>query len=225
MESKKNPKADLSGKSALFLNIGLCCSLLFVIFAFEWKSYDDSGIIDFGTIDDDFEDILDIPQTEQPPPTPPQIKLPELIEVPDEEEIEEELDIILDIEVTTETEIDDLVFEDVPGPEVADQIFEIVEESAGYPGGLKEFYKYLQKELKYPRQAQRMNVEGKVFVQYVVEKDGSLTDIKVVRGVGSGCDEEAVRVLQNSPKWNPGKQRGVPVRQKMFQAISFKLRN
>ena len=112
-----------------------------------------------------------------------------------------------------------------PEEENVDEIFTIVEESASFPGGIQAFYEYLGKELKYPRQAQRMGIEGRVFVQFVVERDGSLTDIQVVKGIGAGCDEEAVRVLKNSPKWKPGKQRGKPVRQKMIQNILFKFAN
>ncbi len=225
MEPKKNPKSDLAKKSSLFLNIGLCCSLLLTIVAFEWRSYDDVGLIDLGSLEDDFEEILDIPQTDQPPPPPPKIKQPEIIEVQDDEEIEEEIEIELDVEVTEETVVDEIIFEEAPEEENVDTIFEIVEEPANFPGGLEAFYTYLKKEINYPRQAQRMNIEGRVFVKFVVELDGSLTDIEVIKGIGAGCDEEAVRVLQNSPKWKPGKQRGVPVRQSMIQFISFKFSN
>lgn len=222
MELKKNPKADLAKKSSMFLNIGLCGSLFLTILAFEWRSYDDSGLMDLGSLDEDFEDILEIPPTEQPPPPPPKIKLPEIIEVPDEEEIEEEIEVELDVEVTEETVVEEIVFEEAPEEENVDEIFTIVEEPAGFPGGLSAFYGYLKKEMKYPRQAQRMGIEGRVFVQFVVERDGTLTDIQVVKGIGAGCDEEAVRVLKKSPKWKPGKQRGRAVRQKMIQNILFK---
>lgn len=225
MEPKKNPKIDLAKKSSLFLNIGLCVSLLIVIVAFEWRSYDDTGLLDLGTVEDDFEDIIEIPPTNQPPPPPPKIKLPEIIEVPDEEEIEEEIEVELDVEVTAETVITDIVFEEAPEEEDVDEIFTIVEEQASFPGGLNAFYAFLKKEIKYPRQAQRMGIEGRVFVQFVVERDGSLTDIHVIKGIGAGCDEEAVRVFKNSPKWNPGKQRGRPVRQRMNQSILFKFSN
>ena len=225
MEPKKNPKIDLSRQSGLFLNIGMAASLLIVILAFEWKTYDDSGLMDLGNVDDDFEDIIDIPPTEQPPPPPPKVQVPEIIEVPDEEEIEEEIEVELDVEVTEETVVEEIVFEEAPEEENVDEIFTIVEESATFPGGITAFYLYLKKELDYPRQAQRMGIEGRVFVQFVVERDGSLTDIHVVKGIGAGCDEEAVRVLKNSPKWKPGKQRGKPVRQKMIQNILFKFSN
>ena len=225
MELKKNPKADLSKKSGLFFNIGLCTSLLLAITALNWRSYDDSGLLDLGTLEEDFEDIIEIPPTEQPPPPPPEIKLPEIIEVPDDEEIEEEIDVNLDVEVTTDTEITEIITTGAPEEEDVDEIFTIVEEPAGFPGGLEAFYAFLKKEIKYPRQAQRMGIEGRVFIQFVVERDGELTDIHVVRGIGAGCDEEAVRVLKRSPKWKPGKQRGRPVRQKMIQNILFKFSN
>ncbi len=225
MEPKKNPKIDLSKKTGMFLNIGMAASLFLIIVAFEWRSYDDAGIMDLGNVDDDFEDILEIPPTEQPPPPPPKVQVPEIIEVPDEEEIEEEIEVELDVEVTEETVVEEIVFEEAPEEENVDEIFTIVEESASFPGGLQAWAKFLQKELKYPRQAQRMGIEGRVFIQFIVERDGSLTDIKVVKGIGAGCDEEAVRVLKNSPKWKPGKQRGKAVRQKYIQNIMFKFAN
>lgn len=225
MEPKKNPKADLSKKTGLFLNVGMAVSLLLVIVAFEWKKYDDAGLVDLGSVSDDFEDIIEIPPTTQPPPPPPKVQVPEIIEVPDEEEIEEEIEVELDVEVTEETVVEEIVFEEAPEEEEVDQIFTIVEDAATFPGGIQAFYGYLKENLQYPKQAQRMGVEGRVFVQFIVEKDGSLTDIQVVKGIGAGCDEEAVRVLKNSPKWKPGKQRGKPVRQKMIQNILFKFSN
>ena len=225
MELKKSPKADLSKKSGLLINIGMAASLFCVVVAFEWRTYDDAGLVDLGNVEDDFEDIIDIPITEQPPPPPPKIKIPEIIEIPDEEEIEEEIEVELDVEVTEETEVAEIIFDEAPEEEVADQIFQIVEEPATFPGGLSAFAKYLKKNLKYPRQAQRMGIEGRVFVQFVVEKDGVLTDIKVVKGIGAGCDEEAARVIRNTPNWKPGKQRGKPVRQRMIQSIVFKFQN
>lgn len=225
MELKKNPKVDLAKKSGLFMNIGLSLSLLFVIVAFEWRSYDDSGLLDLGQIDDDFEDIMEIPPTEQPPPPPPKIQLPEIIEVPDEEEIEEEIEVELDVEVTEETVIEDIIFDDAPAEEEVDQVFTIVEDPAEFPGGMKAFYKYVGDNMKYPAQARRMGVEGKVYVQFVVDKQGNVTEVVAVKGIGAGCDEEAEKVLRNSPKFKPGKQRGRAVKQKMVMPIIFRLSN
>ena len=183
MEAKKTEKADLTKKSGLYFNIGLVVTMAIIVFAFENKSYEDSAIASLGAVSDDFEDLLDIPPTEQPPPPPPKIQQPEIIEVPDEEEIEEEIEVDLDIEITEEEVIEEIDF-DEPEEEVADEIFTIVEESATPDGGMGAFYKYVQKKMKYPSQARRMGIEGRVFVEFVVDKDGSLVSVKAIKGIG-----------------------------------------
>ena len=224
MELKKNPKNDLSRMSGLFLNIGLSVSLILVIVAFEWRTYDNSGLLDLGMVQDDFEDLMEIPPTEQPPPPPPKIQLPEIIEVPDEEEIEEEIEVELDLEVTEEEVVEDFVFEEAPEEEV-DEVFTIVEDQPAFPGGNAAFYKFVASNMTYPAQARRMGIEGRVFVQFVVDKDGSVTEVKAVKGIGAGCDREAERVLNSSPNWTPGKQRGRSVKVRMVLPIIFKLNN
>ena len=107
--------------------------------------------------------------------------------------------------------------------EKQDEIFIIVDEPASYPGGLEAFTEFLKSEMKYPEQAQRLGVEGRVFVQFVVEKDGSLSDVIVAKGIGAGCDKEAVRVLEKSSVWEPGKMKGRAVRMKIVMPINFKL--
>lgn len=223
MEAKKSPKADLNKKTGLFLNIGLVVSLLLVITAFEWRFYDDGELMDLGQVADEFEDVMEIPPTEQPPPPPPKIQQPEIIEVPDEEEIEEEIEVDLDVEITEETVVEDIVFDEPVEEEVADEIFTIVEDQPQPKGGMAAFYEFIGKKLKYPAQARRMGIEGKVFVEFVVDKDGTITDVKAIKGIGAGCDEEAIRVIQSSPKWNAGKQRGRAVRVRMILPITFKL--
>ena len=104
-----------------------------------------------------------------------------------------------------------------------DEIYTAVEHPAEFPGGIDAFYTYLQANIHYPEQAIQDGVQGKVYVTFIVEKDGSLTDVKVMRGIGDGCDEEAVRVIKASPKWNPGKQNGVVVRQQYTVPIDFEL--
>ncbi len=225
MELKKNPKYDLQKQSGMLLNLGLSISLLLVIVAFEWRSYDDQGLLDLGQVEDDFEDIMEIPPTEQPPPPPPKVQLPEIVEVPDEEEIEEEIEVELDVEVTEETVVEDIVFEEAPEEEEVDEVFTIVEDQPQFPGGMPAFYKFVSDKMKYPAQARRMGIEGRVFVQFVVDKDGSVTEVKAVKGIGAGCDEEAERVLRSSPKFKAGKQRGRPVKVRMVLPIIFKLNN
>jgi len=223
MELKKTPDADLNKKSGLFLNIGLVMSLIIVISAFEWKFYDDGDLVDLGQVRDDFEEMLEIPPTEQPPPPPPKIQQPEIIEVPDEEEIEEEIEVDLDVEITEDEAIENIITEEAPEEEDVDKVFNIVEQQAEFKGGMQKFYEYVGKKMKYPSQARRMGIEGKVFVQFVVERDGSITDVQAIRGIGAGCDEEAMKVIRESPKWNPGKQRGRAVRVRRVIPITFRL--
>ena len=102
-------------------------------------------------------------------------------------------------------------------------IFSVVEQSAEFPGGMEALGKYLSKNLKYPPQAKEQGIQGRVYVTFVVERDGSITDIKVLRDIGYGCGEEAVRVIKAMPKWKPAKQRGKAVRQTQNLPINFQL--
>jgi protein TonB len=102
-------------------------------------------------------------------------------------------------------------------------VFTIVEEMPSFSGGETNLYKYLHDNIKYPEEAKELGIQGRVYVTFVVETDGSITDIKVVRGIGGGCDEEAVRVVKFMPRWTPGKQRGVPVRVQFNLPIKFTL--
>jgi protein TonB len=222
MEAKKTDRADLTKKSVFFFSVGLTITMAIILMAFEYKSYDDSVVELQGKRSDVFEEVIEVPPTDQPPPPPPQIQAPVIVEVPDEEEIEEEIKVNLDIEVTQDTKVEEIVVKEVEEEET-DEIFTIVEESASPKGGMGAFYTYVKDKMKYPPQARRMGIDGKVFVEFVVNKDGSITDVRAVKGIGAGCDEEAVRVVQSSPKWTPGKQRGKPVKQRMVLPITFKL--
>jgi len=209
----------------LISSISLCLSLLFVISMFEWKVPVNGSKVNLEARTTNFDDLIEVPQTKQEVKPPQQIQAPKIVEVSDEEIIED-IEVNLDIEMTEDTKIEQVVFdqtEEAMPEEKADEIFTIVEERPSPTGGLKAFYDFVSKNMEYPARARRMGIEGRVFVQFVVEKDGSLTDIQVVKGIGGGCDEEAVRVLSMAPKWNPGKQRGRPVRVRMILPITFKL--
>src|SRR6187551_349538 len=224
MEPKKTEKADLTNKSFLFLSIGLVISLLISIMAFTYKTYDDVSVKDLSKNQSVVEEIMEVPPTDQLPPPPPKIQQPQIIEVPDEKKIEEEIDINMDTEDSEEKKVEEIkIVEQEVEKEDVDQIFSIVEEQATYKGGLASFYEFVGKKIKYPAQAKRMNIEGKVFVEFVIERDGRLTDVKAIKGIGGGCDEEAVRVVMSSPGWNPGKQRGKPVRTRFVIPINFRL--
>jgi protein TonB len=223
MEAKKTESADLLKKTSFFFSIGLLVTLAFVFTAFEWKQYEDSLVDLQGKSTNTFEEMLEVPPTEQPPPPAPIIQQPQIVEVPDEEEIKEDLNLKFDVEVSSETKIEEVIIAPVVEKENVDEIFSVVEESAAPKGGYPAFYKYIFDKMKYPAQARRMGIEGKVFVEFVVNRDGSIVDVKVLKGIGAGCDEEAIRVVQSAPAWTPGKQRGKPVRQKMVIPITFKL--
>lgn len=223
MEPKKTEKADLEKKSFMFFSLGLIVALLLSITAFTYRVYDDTSAKDLSKNTANNDEILEVPPTQQLPPPPPKIQQPQIIEVPDEKKIEEEIEINMDTEVTEQTKVEEIKIAEVEEKEDPDQIFLVVEETAAPTGGMPAFYEYVGKKLKYPAQARRMGIEGKVFVEFVIERDGTITDVKAIKGIGAGCDEEAVRVLQSAPKWKPGKQRGKPVRQRMVLPIAFKL--
>ncbi|MFZ9981913.1 MAG: energy transducer TonB [Cyclobacteriaceae bacterium] len=223
MELKKSEKADLTKTSTLFFSLGLTLTLGIVLTAFEWKEMEEQAELLAGKTINTADEIMEVPPTDIPPPPPPQIQQPQVVEVPDEEEIEEEIEVNLDVEMTEDTKIEQIEIKVEEPKEDVDEIFTIVEETATPKGGMSAFYKFVSSKLKYPPQANRMGVEGKVYVEFVINRDGSIVDARVVRGIGAGCDEEAVRVVASSPPWNPGKQRGKAVRQKYTLPIIFKL--
>jgi len=221
MEKKQNGWSKHIG---LRFQIGLIVSLSLTLAAFEWKNYHPNELVILGTLDDTPEDLILPPITEVKPPPPPKPKVqPEIIAV--EEDVPEE-DLIEFSEYNEEINIDEPeVTEEPPAEEVAEEPdFFLVPEVAATPKeGMNEFLKFVAENMKYPVAARRMGVEGKVFVQFIIEKDGSLSDLQVVRGIGAGCDEEAVSVLKKSKKWNPARQRGKAVRQRMVLPIYFRL--
>ncbi|WP_420318819.1 energy transducer TonB [Ekhidna sp.] len=219
---KEEHKAKDVALRPLLLNIGMAVSILLAIIAINWKSYDDGNLVDLGEVEADLNEIIEIPvSTQPPPPPPPKQEVFKIAEVKDTEIIED-INLNLDVEVT-ENEALEVVEVNVPidEEEEIEEIFVIVEQEPLPEGGLEAFYSYLAKELKYPSQAMRLGIMGSVFVQFVIEKDGSITQVQVVKGIGAGCDEEAIRVIQNAPKWIPGKQRGVPVRVKKIIPVKF----
>lgn len=224
IDKKKSPKADLERKKTLFLEIGLVITLALVLLAFNYKSYEKQELtIMTRSVDNAEEEMVQITQQEKPPPPPKPPQQTTVIEIV-EDDVEIEDDIEIDVEADQETEVQDYEpVEEVEEEEEETQIFQVVETMPTFPGGDAARIKYLQNNLKYPTMARESGIQGKVFVTFVVEKDGSITDVKVLRGIGGGCDEEAVRVIKNMPKWKPGKQRGKPVRVQFNMPIVFKL--
>ena len=216
MEPKKNPEISLEKKKGLFFQIGLIVTLVIILGAFEWKSYEK---VDYNlgqlNLDDLEEEIIPITKQEVKPPPPPPPP-PEVIEiVEDDVEIEEELEI-----EDTESDEDEMIEIE---EESDDEFFMVVENMPEFPGGDLGLMKYIQKNVKYPPIAKEYNITGKVYVSFIVDKSGSVTNVKIVRGVDKNLDAEAMRVVKSLPRYKPGKQRGKSVRVMFTIPINFTL--
>ncbi|HLN52710.1 MAG TPA: energy transducer TonB [Lentimicrobium sp.] len=225
MEAKKTPKADLESKRTFFVQIGLIVALAAMLVAFEWKTYDVQQIDVAGRqVETVEEEMVEITQQNKPPPPPAPPAQTTLIHiVTDDVEVED--DLVIDAEADELT-----VIEAYTPPAVSEEeevaeaeIFTVVEESPSFPGGDAARIQFLQQNIVYPQMARESGIQGTVYVTFVVERDGRVTDVRVLRGIGGGCDEEAIRVIKAMPKWNPGKQRGKPVRVQFNMPIKFTL--
>jgi len=235
MELKKNPKADLTRNSGLYFVIGLVLVMLLTYIAFEWKTYDDDNNFDYTM---NVEDTLDeeVPMTEQlkTPPPPPPPAAPEIIEVvEDEEEVEET--VIESTETSQEEEVIEVA--DVEVEEIEEDVdvpFAVIEDVPIFPGCENEpknklrdcfnsmMQKHIGKNFRYPEIAQEMGVQGRVNVMFVIQKDGSIGNVRM-RGPDKNLEEEAARIIGKLPKMTPGKQRGRAVRVPFSIPITFKL--
>lgn len=225
MEQKKTRKADLERKRTFFLQIGMIVALASVLFAFEWKSYDkieiEVGVRDAVEVME--EVILNTKQEVKPPPPkppPPQTTIINIVE--DDVEVEDDLEI--DAEASEDLEIEEFVPVEIEEEEFVEaEIFTVVEQNPSFPGGDAARMKYLGNNIKYPQMARESGIQGVVYVTFVVEPDGSITNVRILRGIGGGCDEESIRVVKSMPRWTPGKQRGKPVRVQFNMPIKFTL--
>ncbi len=233
MELKKNPKADLTRNSAMYFVIGLFTVLVLTYVALEWKSYEGGNEYDISmNVDDELDE--EVPMTEQlkTPPPPPPPAAPEVIEVvEDEEEIEETV-----IESTESNEEEEVMeVEDVEVEEVEEDVdvpFAVIENVPVFPGCENEsnkracfnkmMQKHISKNFRYPEIAQEMGVQGRVNVMFVIQKDGSIGNVRM-RGPDKNLEKEAARIIAKLPKMTPGKQRGRAVRVPFSIPITFKL--
>ena len=218
MEVKKTPKASLENKRALFIEIGLIVALAVVYIAFNWTSKD----VQVSTLEAENQVVQEeeiIPITQETPPPPPEApKIPVLSDQIDivDDEIEVDND-FLSLEDSDDMGVEIMDYVENVQEEVVEEEaipFQLVEEKPSFMGGdANQFSAWVNKRLVYPEIAKENGVQGRVTLQFTVEKDGSVTKVKVLRGVDPSLDKEAVRVVSMSPKWKPGKQRGraVPV--------------
>ncbi|MBQ3608934.1 MAG: energy transducer TonB [Bacteroidaceae bacterium] len=227
MEVKKSPKADLEGKKTTNLLIGAIMTLAILFIGFEWSERDKKVTTDTGIAEVEFEEeIIPITEQEQPqqaPPPPEAPKAEEVIEIMDNDSKVEESTIQASDDTQAAVEVKYTPVE-VEEEEVDEQqIFTIVEEQPEFPGGMAECYKWIGKNLQYPTISAENGVQGRVTVNFVVNADGSIVDVKVLRGVDPYLDKEAIRVVSKMPKWKPGKQRGKAVRCSFNLPVRFKL--
>ena len=209
----------------MFMQIGLIISLLIAWLAFEHKSYDkrqiDESLLNREVVLD--EEMVEITKQEEQKPQP--VEAPQQttqLEIVDDDVETEDLNI--NAEVEQNEVIEEYVAPEVVEEEVVEQeIFQIVEEMPAFPGGEAKLMEYVGKNIKYPQIARETGIQGRVFIGFVVEPDGSVSNVKLLRGIGGGCDEEAMRVVKSMPKWKPGKQRGKAVRVSYQIPVFFKL--
>ncbi len=245
---------DVLRKSGTIFNIGLATSLLLTVLAFSWTSYDDEIFIPDDALEMEEDIEQEPPRTKEPPPPPPPPPPPVIEEVPEEEIIDEdppkfenqdidEEDEVLDeeYEEEEEEEEEEVEIEDVEDEVDEEEIFKVVEDMPRFPGcegkGLgkdelkkcaeDEMLKFIYKNIKYPAVARENGIEGKAVLQFTVERDGSVQDVRVVRDLSGGCGKEAERVVNMmntmGKKWTPGKQRGKPVRVQYTLPVTFRL--
>ena len=227
MEVKKSPKADLENKKTTNLLAGAIIILAVLFVGFEWSERDKKVTTDTGIETVIFEEeIIPITEQEQPkqaPPPPEAPKVEEVLEIMDNDSEVEESTIQASDDTQAAVEVKYTPVE-VEEEEVEEQqIFQVVEEMPEFPGGMGECMKYLASKIKYPTISQENGVQGRVIVQFVVNRDGSIVDPVVVRGVDPYLDKEALRVISTMPKWKPGKQRGKAVRVKYTVPVMFRL--
>ncbi len=223
MELKKSPKASLEDKKVLFAMMGLVMVLSLLYIGFEWTESEVKVYDSFNT-EMLAEEEIEIVQTQQelpPPPPPPVPDVVEVINIVEDDVIVESVDINTEDDKNKEVVIQAPVA--APIQEEDDVVFQVVETMPSFPGGDAALFKFLGENVKYPVIAQENGIQGRVICQFVVNRDGSIVDVEVVRPVDPSLDKEAIRVIKSMPKWSPGKQRGKSVRVKYTLPVNFKL--
>lgn len=234
MQPKKSEKADLENIRSMLMLFGLVTSLLLCIVLIEWKTYDES-VANLGELDVEIDDeIIPITNREVAPPPPPPPPPPEVIEVvEDDVELEEELE-IQSTETDMMEEVEVIEMEEEESDEILN--FQVVESVPIFPGCedsknnderktcfQQKILQFVAREFKFPEMARQMGIQGRIYVNFVIEKNGKISNVEVVRGVDPLLNDEAVRVVKMLPKLTPAKQRGKPVRMQFTLPINAKL--
>jgi protein TonB len=222
MEIRKNPKSDLERKKSWLFQIGMIIALVAVMTAFEYRSYDKSVILlsrdTFRELPEDLVPVTVHKKKQLPPPVPK-------IQLHIVEDLKENLgDFTLDALAGEDTPVPEYLPTTIKEEIIPDDIpVTISEIMPQFPGGVPALYRYLKNHVQYPVSAKEMGYQGTVYLSFVVEKDGSISNVVILRSVGGGCDEEAIRVVKSMPDWSPGTQMGRPVRVIYNLPIKFTL--
>ena len=247
-ERTKFPEVDVFKNTGTFFNFGMTAAVAIALVAMSWTTFEKKIDVNLNDLILEDEVEVEIPRTAEPPPPPPPPPPPVIEEVPDTEVIEEDQPVFENQEVTEETKVEAPVAVKAPPPPppppppapVEEEIFKVVEQMPRFPGcedkatdkekeecAKGKMLEYIYKNLKYPAIARENGVEGQVVLQFVVDKDGSIADTKIVRDIGAGCGAAAEIVVNGmnnmGKKWTPGKQRGRPVRVLYTLPVKFKL--
>ncbi len=231
MEIKKSPKANLENKKFMFMEIGLIAALLIVLGAFEWSTTETSvSILEEEVAVVIEEEQVPITQEEQlpPPEVPKEPVMSDIIDIVDDDvKVEDNFLISTEDDASLGVEIKDYVVEQQEEEVVEEEEvpFAIVEQKPTFQGGdANTFTKWVFSKIVYPEIAKENGVQGRVTLQFTIDTDGSVRNVKVLRGVDSSLDKEAVRVVSSSPKWKPGMQRNKPVKVKYTFPVVFQLK-
>lgn len=229
MEVKKSKSANLERGKGTWVLMGLVAVLAILYVAFEWTQHEkkfNDEILNAGDITLEEEVIpITMPEKKTVPPPPQAVTQAEVLNIVEDDADIEETTLVSAEDQTEYVEISDdvpIVVEDI---EEEQQIFQVVENMPEFPGGTAALMAYLRKNIKYPTICQEQGIQGRVVVQFVVNKDGSIVDPEVIKPVNPYLDKEALRVISTMPKWKPGEQRGKPVRVKFTVPVQFKLSN
>jgi protein TonB len=224
MNAKKDKRKNLERYKSLFFQSGLIVSLAVVLFAFEWKSFD-SGNHDF--MSTDFVLIED-----ELPPVVQEKKQEKKLERADVKAVEDDQKDVKDVDINVEDDQKKEAKKYIPvkkdpidDPDIGDDkiVYRVVEDMPLFPGGDDAMFSYLAHNIQYPMAAKETGIQGTVHLTFVIETDGSISNVGLLRGIGGGCDEEAMRVVRNMPRWTPGNQQGRPVRVQFTLPVKFVL--
>lgn len=227
MEIKKVSSASLENKTHEFLLLGFIVALGFLYIIFEWSSSDTKNkeIVPH-EVDFVVEELVPITVMEPLTPPAPAVAAPPRVISPKIEIVSDPTTDVPDVEILIDDPIDPFVGSDLAGsePELIDEpIIQIPDKVALFPGGSKAMMEYLKKHIKYPAACIEAEISGRVIVGFVVNKDGSIQDVEVLRGVNERLDAEAVRVVKSMPAWTPGEMNGIPVRSRFQLPVKFVL--